>query len=418
MEIEAEGGQLQIHLITKQPQYAVSDIPYSIAATVSREELNTMINALLEEHGDLKAVDFDFLVLGEFLKQPLGIHLKEREISFEDVVEIEYVERFPAPEPQDCLMHDDWVSAVQCRDNWILTGCYDNTVNLWTTKGKHVLTIPGHTAPIKAVTWISLNDNTGVFASASQDQTAMIWEWNVEKNAVTCVYVCKGHERGIDCIDASPSTKLLATGSWDTMLKVWSTSLSDEEDESASKKTKSEQGKTRTPIITLQGHREAISGVQWINEDTIVTSSWDHTIRVWDLALKGIKSEISGNKSFFDISYSKLNGLVIACSADKNLSLYDLRTNVGTNMKNSFYGHTQWVNGVCWSPTEEQLFISGSYDNQVKLWDMRSPKAPLYDLIGHEDKVHDCDWSNPKFMVSGGADNTVRIFKSKHAIKN
>lgn len=42
-----------------------------------------------------------------------------------------------------------------------------------------------------------------------------------------------------------------------------------------------------------------------------------------------------------------------------------------------------------------------------------SCKAPLYDLIGHEDKVHDCDWSNPKYMVSGGSDNTVRVFKSK-----
>lgn len=44
-----------------------------------------------------------------------------------------------------------------------------------------------------------------------------------------------------------------------------------------------------------------------------------------------------------------------------------------------------------------------------------SPKAPLYDLLGHEDKVHDCDWSNPKYMVSGGSDNSVRVFKSKKA---
>lgn len=46
-----------------------------------------------------------------------------------------------------------------------------------------------------------------------------------------------------------------------------------------------------------------------------------------------------------------------------------------------------------------------------------SPKAPLYDLVGHEDKVHACDWSNPKFMVSGGSDNTVRVFKSKKALQ-
>ncbi len=48
----------------------------------------------------------------------LGGHLKERGISFEDTIEIEYVERFPSPEPQDCLLHDDWVSAVHTKNNW------------------------------------------------------------------------------------------------------------------------------------------------------------------------------------------------------------------------------------------------------------------------------------------------------------
>lgn len=42
-----------------------------------------------------------------------------------------------------------------------------------------------------------------------------------------------------------------------------------------------------------------------------------------------------------------------------------------------------------------------------------SPKVPLYDLLGHEDKVLCSDWSLAKYMISGGADNTLRIFKSK-----
>lgn len=80
-------------------------------------------------------------------------------------------------------------------------------------------------------------------------------------------------------------------------------------------------------------------------------------------------------------------------------------------------GHNQWVSSVRWSKTEEFLFISGSYDNTVKLWDYRSPKAPLFDLVGHEDKVMAVDWSNPKYMLSGGADNSVRIFKSKKTLE-
>lgn len=38
----------------------------------------------------------------------------------------------------------------------------------------------------------------------------------------------------------------------------------------------------------------------------------------------------------------------------------------------TFLGHQQWVQAVDWSLTEEHLFISGSYDNQLKLWDYRS----------------------------------------------
>lgn len=86
-------------------------------------------------------------------------------------------------------------------------------------------------------------------------------------------------------------------------------------------------------------------------------------------------------------------------------------------MKSTFFGHTQWISSVKWSKSEEFLFISGSYDNAVKLWDYRSPKAPLFDLIGHEDKVMAVDWSNPKYMISGGSDNSVRIFKSKKVLE-
>lgn len=44
----------------------------------------------------------------------------------------------------------------------------------------------------------------------------------------------------------------------------------------------------------------------------------------------------------------------------------------------------------------------------------RSSKVPLFELTGHEDKVMCSDWTNPQLILSGGADNTVRIFKNKN----
>lgn len=298
-----------------------------------------------------KPIEFDFLIAGEILRARLGDHLRDRTISFEDAIHIEYVERFPAPEPQDCLLHDDWVSAVQTRDKYILTGCYDNTVNIWTTQGVHTLSIAGHEAPVKAVAWIALDAEHGTFVSSSQDQTAMLWQWNIAANTVRCAFVCKGHERGIDAVAVNAAGRLMATGSWDTMLKVWSADWRTQDGDGGaptdgggeaggagpaqSKRQRvdgqpaagASAGRTRTPLMTLQGHREAVSAVEWMADDMVLTGSWDHTLKIWDLSLEGVKAEISGNKSFFDVSYSPRNGLIVTASADKNVRLYDARTN-------------------------------------------------------------------------------------------
>jgi len=35
--------------------------------------------------------------------------------------------------------------------------------------------------------------------------------------------------------------------------------------------------------MTLSGHSEGISSTAWINETTLCSASWDHSIRLWDL---------------------------------------------------------------------------------------------------------------------------------------
>lgn len=77
---------------------------------------------MFSESNDIQnQVEFDFLVCSQFLRSSLIEHIAERGVSTEEVIDVEYVEKHPSPEPKDCLIHDDWVSAVAVCGKWLVS---------------------------------------------------------------------------------------------------------------------------------------------------------------------------------------------------------------------------------------------------------------------------------------------------------
>lgn len=105
----------------------------------------------------------------------------------------------------------------------------------------------------------------------------------------------------------------------------------------------------------------------------LITSSEDDTIILYDCE-KGIKKrDIMSKKYGVDlIKYTHANNTAIHTSTKENdtiryLSLHD------NKYLRYFVGHEKRVVTLCMSPADDR-FISGSLDNSIKLWDLKSEK--------------------------------------------
>ena len=208
--------QLQVKLKTTQESFAVPDSTLSVPENVNPEKLNQLLKSLLLDKVET-VPEFDFFLsddllrstLGEFIKGNLNSLLKSllikqksftiffadrEDITNEHVLEILYLEQKGAPEPQDSVNHDDWVSGVDVQGGLILSCSYDNTVCLWDAKtAEKKLQIPGHGGPVRAAAFIKVDENkNATFVSCSHDQTVVLYKYCNETNSIEGTNIGKG----------------------------------------------------------------------------------------------------------------------------------------------------------------------------------------------------------------------------------
>ncbi|KAL4920093.1 quinon protein alcohol dehydrogenase-like superfamily [Aspergillus aurantiobrunneus] len=168
----------------------------------------------------------------------------------------------------------------------------------------------------------------------------------------------KGHTNGVMCLQFEDN--ILATGSYDTTIKIWDTETGEE-------------------LRTLRGHESGIRCLQF-DDTKLISGSMDRTIKVWNWRTGECISTYTGHRGgvigvHFDAS------ILASGSVDKTVKIWNFED------KSTFLlrGHTDWVNAVRVDTSSRTVF-SASDDCTVRLWDLDT-KTCIRTFHGHVGQV-------------------------------
>ena len=166
----------------------------------------------------------------------------------------------------------------------------------------------------------------------------------------------------------------------------------------------------RPGIATLTGHTDRVHSIAFTRDgSTLVTGSYDGTVRLWDVATRRqIGTPLNGHGQVNSVAFSPDGKILASGGADGTVRLWDVATRrqIGTPLN----GHDGEVYSVAFSP-DGKIVASGADDGTVRLWDVATRRQIGTPLNGHDGQVNSVAFSpDGKILASGGADGTVRLW--------
>jgi len=130
-------------------------------------------------------------------------------------------------------------------------------IRVWTSEGVLEAKLEGHTRAVRAMAV----QGCGGIVSGSEDHTARVW------SGTACVAVLRGHTDLVFAVAVHPSNdNIVVTGSRDRTARVWDVGT---------------LTKQATCTAVLKGHTSWVEAVAFMSDGSILSVSWDKTVRVW-----------------------------------------------------------------------------------------------------------------------------------------
>jgi WD40 repeat protein len=199
-----------------------------------------------------------------------------------------------------------------------------------------------------------------------------------------CVQVGQlGGHKGVLAL-ALLSEGRLASASWDHTIRIWDIA-------------------SQLCVGTLRGHVDSVISLAVLSNGQLASGSTDNSIRIWNTATLECVGTLQG-LPFSVHALAAMSGGVLASSCGPLIAIWDVSTQERVS---ALEGHTSLVLCLAILPTGQ--IVSGSYDSEIRIWCV-FPERCDFVLQGHTDSVVALSVLPTGHLASGSYDKTIRIW--------
>ncbi|KAK9387045.1 WD40-repeat-containing domain protein [Lipomyces mesembrius] len=215
-----------------------------------------------------------------------------------------------------------------------------------------------------------------------------------------CMYTFHNTYDGLNCLEFSEDSTLVAGGFADSYVKVWS--LKGEKLQSVVK------GSTPSPSKRLVGHAGPVYGASFSPDNRyLLTCSDDKSARLWSMdTYTALVSYKGHNHPVWDVTFSPNGHYFATASHDQTARLwscdhiYPLRI---------FAGHISDVDCVTFHPNSTYV-LTGSSDKSCRMWDI-AKGTPVRVMLSHHAPVSSiCVSPDGRTLASGADDGSIILW--------
>lgn len=139
----------------------------------------------------------------------------------------------------------------------------------------------------------------------------------------------------------------------------------------------------------------------------MVSASYDHTLKIWDMEKGCLLNSIDYGGMIFDCAISSDCKKIVACSNEKNVKVFDFESG---QLLLTLNGHIDYVERCAFNPDNTKI-ISAARDKTAKVWDAETGRE-LFTIQHSGHGVHACLFSPDGSKIvtaSGYSKNAFRI---------